>query len=117
MGDFAKINSPWEGYDPYFQPGIMFIVSYLLCVATIVLDLRNHRLAKHAILHRVLNILLSIDGVMGLLMGVAIYLQSNLIMAFAILLSCKFFVLHFLRFPNCNTNVCMYVCMHVWHIL
>ena len=97
LNDFPKIASPLSGYDPTFQPGIMFVVAYILCMVTIVLDLKQHRLAKHAMLRSVLNILLSIDGVMGLLMGVGIYLQSNLVMGIAILLICKFFLLHFVR--------------------
>ena len=106
LNDFPKIASPLSGYDPTFQPGIMFVVAYILCVVTIVLDLKQHRLAKHAMLRSALNILLSIDGLMGLLMGVGIYLQSNLVMGFAILLSCKFFLLHFLRL-----STCMYGCI------
>ena len=76
----------------------MFTVAYLLCVVTVILDVKHHIIAKHAMLRSFLNIQLCLDGIIALLMGVGIYLQSNLIMGFAILLSCKCFLLSLLRF-------------------
>eukprot|EP01036_Dinobryon_divergens_P028213 gene28213-37120_t len=85
MSDFSKILTPWEGYDPAFQPGIMFTVAYLLCVAIVVLDVKHHRYAKHAMLRSFLTFQLCLDGITALMMGLGIYLQSNLIMGLAIL--------------------------------
>ena len=120
MSDFSKILTPWEGYDPAFQPGIMFTVAYLLCVAIVVLDVKHHRYAKHAMLRSFLTFQLCLDGITALMMGLGIYLQSNLIMGLAILLSCKFFLLSLLRYYVCMYGMycrsvpyfsaCMYVC-------
>mmetsp|Transcript_1426 Transcript_1426/g.2307 ORF Transcript_1426/g.2307 Transcript_1426/m.2307 type:complete len:321 (+) Transcript_1426:45-1007(+) len=83
-------------WDSQFQPAKMFFVAYLLCILTILLDLKSHKFAKSKYLLSFLNILVALDGVVAFLMGLGIYFQSNFLMFLSILLSSKIFLLHFL---------------------
>ncbi len=79
-----------------FQPGILFVIAYLLCAAAIFMNIKSIAFFKTALVRDSITFLHAADGFTALVMGLAIYFQSNFWMMIGILAITKVFLLHLL---------------------
>ena len=79
-----------------FWPSFLFIGAYLLCILTIFLELKKYDCAKWTLLRNTLTFLHACDGIIALLLGLALYYESMGMVAIALIAITKLFLVHLL---------------------
>lgn len=78
------------------SPSMAFAVSFLLCIATILLDVKSTGFFKQTAVRDAISLLHASDGVSALILGIGLYGKYWLLTVLGILCLSKFFLLHML---------------------
>jgi len=79
-----------------FSPTVIFFSSYVLCVLTIVADIRNSKFAQSKTLRSFITVLHACDGIVALMLGCGLWYQSNSLLLLGMICITKAFLLHLL---------------------
>ena len=79
-----------------FNPALYYSITYLLCMVVIYLNIKTMPFFKLPLLRNFLSILHAIDGFIALILGLAAYYESNLLLLIGVIGISKIFLLHLL---------------------
>lgn len=79
-----------------FPAGSLYFGAYVLCILAILLDLKRYEFFKLPFLRNFLSFLHAIDGIVALVLSLAYYFKSKLLLYIGILAITKCFLLHLL---------------------
>lgn len=79
-----------------FTSGFVYFGAYILCIVAVFLDLKQYSFFKQPILRKFLSFLHAMDGIVALILGLAYYYKSQLILYIGVLAITKCFLLHLL---------------------
>ena len=79
-----------------FSTGSTYLGAYLLCILAIYLDLKNYAFSKSPMVRNFLSFLHAIDGISALMLALAYYYKSPILLFSGVLFMTKCFMLHLL---------------------